>query len=48
MMGAAVSMLLGNLLYCAMMEFFMFRYYRVFIHPFASGKRWNSADKNES
>jgi O-antigen/teichoic acid export membrane protein len=48
MMGEAVSMLFGDLLYCAMMEFFMFRYYRVLIHPFASGERWNGPDKNES
>jgi hypothetical protein len=36
MTGAAVSMLSGNIVYCALTEYFFFRQHGLFIHPFAS------------
>lgn len=45
LMGAAVSMLLGNLLYCILMEYFFFVRYRFFIHPFVSKEKFNITGK---
>jgi O-antigen/teichoic acid export membrane protein len=47
LMGAAVSMLLGNLLYCALMEYFFFARHRFFIHPFISGNKSAMGGKQE-
>ena len=34
MMGAAISMLIGNLIYCSLLEYSFFREYKFLVHPF--------------
>lgn len=45
MMGAAVSMFVGNLIYCGIMEYYFFKQYGIFIHPFASKNKYKSVQK---
>lgn len=45
MMGAAISMLLGNLSYCTILEYYFFKQYGIFIHPFASGNKYKNVQK---
>ncbi len=47
LMGAAVSMLLGNLIYCILMEYFFFAQYHFWIHPFAARNNFNIIHKEE-
>jgi len=37
--GAAIATLTGNLIYCGLLEFFFYREYGIFIHPFTRKKR---------
>ena len=48
MMGAAVSMFTGNLIYCTLMEYYFFRRYGIFIHPFASKNKYKSVQKKSN
>ena len=48
MMGAVVSMFIGNLIYCTMIEYYFFRRYGIFIHPFASKNKYKSIQKKSN
>jgi len=45
LMGAAVSMVLGNLMYCIVMECLFFFRYGFFIHPFTATAKFNIPGK---